>query len=371
VLIAAMLQAPQVLYHREQLPGPVASEGGLVRLGPHEMASRLSYFLWASMPDATLFAAADAGRLTTADEIGAQARRMLASPRTRVVVEDFITTWLDLANVADLTKSSSRFSPALARSMAAETRAFADEVMLGDQASPLKTLLTAPWSFVDAPLAQLYGIAAPAGGGVQRVNLDPSQRAGILTQGSFLARHAYDEYPSPDERGGVVLDRLLCLNIPPPPPVAPPPPPPLPGQTTRERHQAEIASPSCQPCHALLDPPGFAFENYDGLGAYRATDAGKTVDASGKLEGVVDPPLGFRNAIDLLGQLAGRHEVAECFARQWFRYAMRRREVPEEEDKLVALVQGLKGAGLGDLLIALAQSSQFRYRQPGSGEVLR
>jgi hypothetical protein len=370
-LIAAMLQAPQFLYHREQGPRPPLRDGPYLRLGPYEMASRLSYFLWASMPDPVLFAAADAGRLETIDEIAAQARRMLASPKARAVVEDFYLQWLEIADLAAAGAGAPRLSPELAQSMVAETRAFVDEIVLGTGNATLTDLLVAPWSYLDAPLAKLYGVAAPAGPGLQRVQLDPAQRAGIFTQASFLAWHANGQDSSPDQRGRVVLAALLCLDLPSPPVALPDQQPLLPGQTTRERHMAEIAPPQCASCHGLMDPPGFAFEHYDGLGTYRTSESGKLVDASGAIDerlSSLSSALRFRDAIDLMSQLAKRPEVTACMVRQWYRYAVRRLELDGEGAALDALSDRLTGAPLREILVALAQTRSFRMRQPGVGE---
>src|SRR6185436_14771335 len=193
------------------------------------------------------------------------------------------------------------YTPQLVEAMLKETAAFANEVFAGD--GKLERLLTGTPSAIDPALAKLYG--AP----------DPTQRAGVLTQASFLAMHANAADTNPVRRGAVVLRRLLCNDVQPPVNMdVGQPKPPAPGLTTRERF-AEHAENPCATCHRLTDPIGFAFENYDAIGAWRTTEQGKAIDASGTLA-LSGSDLKFKNAVELARGLAGAKDVRECLATQ-------------------------------------------------------
>jgi hypothetical protein len=374
-LVTAMLNAPELLYHREQGANPLTREGTLIRFGPYELASRLSYLLWASMPDQALLDAARDGKLTTTEGLVQQASRLYADDRARGAVEDFHWQWLEGDQLEELVKAPALvdFTPEVARSMAGESRAFAASLFFGPKADgKLETLLTGTDSFVDAGLAKLYGLPAPAGMGLQPVSLSAQERSGIFTRAAFLARKAEIDGSNPVARGDALLRRLVCLDIPSPNDIVIPPiPEPLPGVTTRQRVESVDNQMCAQACHAFIDPLGFAFENYDAIGAYRTTDQGKPVDASGTLRKVLaagDVP--FKNAVDLMPKLARSDEVTTCMSRQWLRYLMRRRELSSEEPTVAALARTLaaRGGDLRHLLFGLVRSRPFTHRTPMNGE---
>src|SRR6185436_10454398 len=241
-VVAAMLSSPFFLYRAEGANLPPVKEQGLVRFNPHELASRLSYTLWGSMPDDALFAEVDAGRLTTPEQIETQARRMLKDPKIADAIADFHLQWLYVDGLPKEPPKDPKFTaytPQLVEAMLKETAAFANEVFAGD--GKLERLLTGTPSAIDPALAKLYG--AP----------DPTQRAGVLTQASFLAMHANAADTNPVRRGAVVLRRLLCNDVQPPVNMdVGQPKPPAPGLTTRERF-AEHAENPCATCHKLTD----------------------------------------------------------------------------------------------------------------------
>src|SRR6185436_15482210 len=282
-LVTAMVNAPELLYHREQGPSPPIKDGRLVRFGSYEIASRLSYLFWASMPDQQLFDAARDEQLTS-DRIVQQARRLFEDPRTREGVEDFHWQWLEGDGLDQMVKDPALgdFSPALVRSMGDESRAFAASLFFGPQADgKLETLLAGTASFADAGLAKIYGLPAPMGTGLQPVTLDANQRAGIFTRAAFLARKAEASDSNPVMRGDAILRRMLCIELGIPPDVViPPVSEPRPGVTTRERFESVDQQLCGRACHGLIDPLGFALENYNAIGAYRTMDQGKAIDAS-------------------------------------------------------------------------------------------
>ncbi len=307
-VIEAVLQSASFLYRPELGVGDPATNG-VVPLAPYETASRLSYLLWGSMPDDVLLDAAGAGQLATPAQIEAQARRLLADPRAKDATREFFEQWLHLRGLDGASKDPTLypgFDDVTRASMFAESRAFFDWVMWQADGR-VETLLTAPTSFLDANTAKLYGVTLSGGGtGPQLTALDPTKRAGILTQPSLLSTLAKPNQSSPILRGKFVRERFLCQDLPPPPPnLVIVPPKVAPGATTRERFAQHDKDPACSGCHSLMDPIGFGFEHYDAVGAYRTTDNGLPVDATGWFPGgALDVNGPFKDAIDLGNRLA-------------------------------------------------------------------
>jgi hypothetical protein len=368
VLMTAMLQSPFLLYHWEAATAPVAAEP-IVQLDSYQMASRLSYSLWATMPDDELFTEADKGFVALPSAIEAQARRMIADPRFVDGFVSFVRQWLRLHDTTQLAKTSLAYTPELARSMMKETTAFVAAVLGGG--GRLEDLLTSSTFQIDPVLGALYGVPGLSGGDLRPATLDRSQRAGILTQGAFLASNADADSPHPVNRGLVVTRQLLCLPIDDEPvnvdipAVATPPS----TATNRQRWEMHGALPCAAKCHNLIDPAGYAFEEYDAIGAYRTLDMSQTVDASGVIP-VAGNPLSFRDAPDLLRQLFKRAETAPCLARQWLRFALGRPEGAGDQRSLQAAGDAFRGAGydIRTLLTALARSRSFNHRTVSAGE---
>jgi hypothetical protein len=299
------------------LPG-VADE--VVPLDNWEMAARLSYFLWRSMPDAELFRAAAAGELTEPANVAAQARQMLGDPRVADTVWSFHEQWLGVKHAAQVEKDSTAFAdftPQIASLMYDETRAFVDYVIWQSDAR-LPTLLSSNTTFRNAALSAFYGDSNVLGSALEPVSL--TERPGILAQGSFLATHAKPTETHPIERGLFVREKLFCQTPPPPPDDVNTDLPPLqPGLTTRERLEQHRADPACAGCHTLFDPIGLGLENYDATGRWRDTDNGDTIDASGTLSGT-DVDGDFVGPVELANRLTQSAQVSDCVMRQWFRF---------------------------------------------------
>ncbi len=364
-VIEAVLQSADFLY-RVEFGATSQAQGSVLPLTPYEMASRLSYFLWDSMPDATLFAAADANELSTKDQLATQARRLLQSPNAHPAIRQFFLEWLTENELSTVSKSATvypAFTGTLHSSMQNETQAFLDWVMWTSD-HKLPTLLTSPVSFLNSELAAVYGVSGVTGTALQQVQLDPTQRAGVLTQLSMMTLLGKPDRSSPVLRGKFIRDQVLCQPIPPPPQnLVITPPMVTPGVSTRESFVMHEAVAACKGCHALMDPIGFGFENYDGIGQFRTVDQGQPVDSTGTLSGTdVDGP--FNNAIDLIKRLAGSQQVSDCFATEWFRYAFGRGESTDDTCSL----QSLKGAftssqlDIQELLVAVTQTDAFRFR---------
>jgi hypothetical protein len=370
LVVQVILQSPSFLYHAEGAAGGVR-EGNLLRLGPHALAARLSYFLWSSMPDAELFAAADADALKTPAQIEAQARRLLKAPKAADALASFALQWLETPSVAALEKSSSSFTADTARAAADEARMFMTDLLAGPGDGRLATLLTARTTFMNAGLAKLYGVDGVSGSALVARPLDPNQRAGVLTQTAFLATHAAGADSHPVKRGIVVLERLLCEHPPSPPQEVPDPKPPAPNLSTRERFAEHATNAGCAGCHKLFDDIGFAFETYDGLGRFRTMDGGKPVDASGTFTTGGGETFRFAHARELAEALARSPQVRACMTRQWLRFALGREDGPGDAAAIAAVTEAYarKDADLRELLVALTTSRSFLYRTPAAGEV--
>jgi hypothetical protein len=313
-LLVRLLTSPDFLYH------VAVGDPATGRLTDHEMAARLAYLLWETMPDAELMAAADSGSLTDPADVELALQRMLADPRTQRTLSRFYMGLFRLDEVDGVFKDQAVYPDfaALKPSMQASVeRLLADHIASGD----LEALLTSPDAYVDDTLAAFLGVAAPGPGQLTRVTLDDTRYAGIMTQPAFMAVLGKSQRSAPIIRGVFVLSRLLCSPTDPPPPGAEVIPPDPPGITTTRAFFASLTSPpSCQGCHARIDPLGFAFEHFDGIGRWREQDNGHPVDATGTFamsEG--DEPLAFDGSVELLRELAGLPEVRRCVVERWFR----------------------------------------------------
>ncbi len=373
LVIEGVLQSPAFLYHWEAPPAAPVREGMLVRLSPYEVASRLSYFLWGSMPDKDLFAAAAGNKLGTPAEVDAQARRLLADPRAKDAVTAFFEDWLSLDGLKDKAKDAKaypEYNDALKTAMTGESRAFFQNVIF-DGDGRWGTLLGATYSFVNQALGGVYGLPQVRGTAMQRTDLDPKQRAGFLTQAGFLTLTGAADGSHPVRRGLAVYEKLLCRELPPPPANVPPAKPPTPGVSTRQRFVEHDLNECAKACHAQMDSIGFAFENYDGIGKYRTMDSGQPVDATGSVS-LDGSSKSFANAVELSGLLARSDDTRRCFATEWMRFALLRAETAADQASIntAAATFARPESGVRDLLVAVATSRTFRYRSPSPGEVL-
>lgn len=315
-----ILQSPQFLYRLEhpveggELPGP----GEFAPLGSYELASRLSYFLWSSMPDDELLAAAASDALSSPAQLEAQARRMLEDDRAKDAFLHFHEQWFDLERVDTVTKlPEDNFDEGLRAAAKQEALRFVEHVIFDEQGT-LLDLLTSNRTFINDRLAAVYGVPAPEPGAWVEVELDGSQRAGFMTQVAFLAGHGHPLNPSPVLRGVYGLKDVLCWPLGAPPPVAEAMTIPEGSEdlTNRETYAALTAADECQYCHELINPVGFAFEHYDTLGRWRDLDNGQPVDATGHFQ-----DSSFNGAPELMSALAGRADVHRCVSRKWLRFA--------------------------------------------------
>lgn len=364
IVLQALLTSPNFLY-RVETGVPSATEPYSV-LTSWELASRLSYFLTGTMPDEALFAAAESDSLATVEGIESEARRLLSLPAARDNVAEFFSGWLNLFAVDRLQRDPEHFASwdsQLPPLFYQETRSFATNVIF-DGEGDLPTLLTAPFTYGDPQLAAYYGgTAGPVENGVARIELPPTQRAGLLTQASFLATHAKEIQTDPVKRGKFVRERMLCQGIPAPPADLMVTAPTIePGSTTREWFVQHEEDPVCAACHVLIDPIGLAFENYDAIGQWRDQEQGSDIDASGDLT-ATDVSGPFNGVVEMTAKLAESEIATECFVRYWFRFAFGRGEGDEEAARIATITSEFNTADkdVQELLVALTRTPDFRY----------
>ncbi|MFO0604265.1 MAG: DUF1592 domain-containing protein [Polyangiales bacterium] len=365
--LQAVVLSPHFLFRVELDPDPTSL--AVHPLNDHELAARLSYFLWSSMPDDALFALADAGRLRDPATLRAQVERMLADPKARAFVDNFAGQWLFTRAVPEHDADPARFpgfTAAVKTSLRAETEAYFEHFLRDDVG--MGEFLTADYSFLDDTVARYYGVTAPAGTGLRRTTLPPTRR-GVLSQGSLLAVTSHPDRTSPVRRGQWVLNQLLCAPPPPPPPnVEGLPVEAMPTGTLRQRMERHRTQPSCASCHALMDPIGFAFEGFDAVGVARTTDSGFPVDTTGTLPGTGEP---FTDNASLAALLQRDPRFPRCVTQQVFTYALGRGPANYDQPVIDQITSEWSGAGmrLRDLVVRVVTSESFTSRrgEPAGG----
>ncbi len=283
-----LLLDPEFLFKIERDPEGVAPDTAY-RVSDLELASRLSFFLWSSIPDEELLSLAEQGRLSEPAILEQQVLRMLGDSRASTLVSDFAGQWLLLRNLSSFQPDPEAFpyfDDNLRNAFQRETELFVDSLLQEDRS--VTDLLDADYTYLNERLARHYGIEGVYGSRFRRVTLSDEKRKGLLGHGSILMATSYPKRTAPTLRGKWILENIL--GAPPPPP-----PPDIPalmetdagGQvlTMREQMQQHTTNPSCSVCHARMDPLGFALENYDAIGLWRSTDGGSVIDASGELPG--------------------------------------------------------------------------------------
>jgi len=364
-----VLSSPAFMFRLEFDANPDAFESH--PLTDYEVASRLSYLLWDSMPDSALFAAAAGGTLQTDAGLTTELERMLSDAKADAFIDDMAGMWLHGRKLATLDRDYTLYptwDDELRSAMQQETKSFFTEFFTMDL--PVKQMLTANFSFANQRLAEHYGITGPTGTDLERVDLTGStQRLGILTQGTFLTSTSRSTRTAPVLRGKWVLDQLLCT---------PPPPPPadvvadleaanFEGLTLRERLELhKQAGASCYSCHAVMDPIGLGLENYDAIGAYRTEDPDGAIDPSGEIPGT--PPQPFSGALELAQILASDPRVERCLTQQVMTYGLGTKPtVPWVESILgSATAAGTTPVTVKSVLRTLVMSSAFRTRRAGA-----
>jgi len=386
VLAGALLQAPAMIYLEEQGTAVEGAPQDIRRLTAHELASRLSYFLWDTMPDDALREAADAEALHGEQELRAQVERMLDDPRADARLQRLLWTWMQLDGGPlhfSLEEADKReelypeYDPALQDAMREELEAFIADVLSGD--ASFEELLTSKRAWVNGTLAELYGVDAGGLGPDEWawVDLPASQRSGILTRAAFLTVFASTATQAPIRRGTFTLEEMLCVSLGSPPPDVDDSPidgGEQPGEegplTVREATEARTSEGQCAGCHSIINPVGFAFEHYDAIGRWQDQEvlSGQPVDSSGALLGTdADGPLA--DALELSSRLAGSEQVRGCFATHWFEEALGG-QVGELDDcaRDRVIEEFTTGGDLRELVTTIVLSDSFRHLNLGELE---
>lgn len=360
VVIEALLQSPDFLYRTEL--SDTRGEDGFVALNDWELASRLSYMLWDTMPDQELLDAAAAGELHTPEQIEAQVTRMLGDPRLKRPVEEFHEQWWDLnfEGLARDTEQFPEFTADIGPALEEEAQRFIEDVVFSGNGG-IRELLTAPYTMADTRVAPLYGAEVTAS--FQRLNFDPEVRRGILMQSGFLASHAHFAKTSPIHRGVFVHRRIMCTTLPDPPASVDFTLPPFDEniRTTRDQVTHHTSKSACVGCHSMINPVGFAFENFDAVGRERRTENDVEVDTTGAvlLDG---SEKSFANAVELVEALGESQQVRECYAGAWLRYVYQRDKTPSDRTTIEELSR--PGLSVKEVMRGLTRTKAFRVRAP-------
>jgi len=364
--IQAILLSPHFLFRIEQVPTPPLTTASARSISQHELASRLSYFLWSSMPDNALLAAADRGRLVQPEALVGQVRRMLLDPKSHSLIENFGGQWLQIRKLESVTPDRKRFpefDEYLRLSMLRETEMFFASIVREDRS--ILDFIDANYTYLNERLARFYNIPNVQGTEFRKVLLaTDAQRGGLLSQASVLTISSYANRTSPVLRGKWVLDNLIGAPPPPPPPDVPNLDEAKIGTASsmREQLQQHRKNEVCASCHKSMDPLGFGLENFDAIGAWRTTDGKFPIDASGTL------PDGrsFNGPQGLASILKAQPEAfAECLTRKLLIYALGRGLEPDDDPAVKKIVSGVVADKyrFSSLVLGIVKSPLFQKRR--------
>lgn len=358
-MLEVALQSPEYLYHLE-LGRPAADRpAGWGKLTDLELASRLSFLLWATGPDDELLGVALQGVLSTPVELENQARRLLRDERARVPVRRFYRGLMGVAAEATLGPRFPDFTAAIAQRLPAAFDRFIDDVTWGS-GGDFRTLLRSPRAWFDSETAGYYGVAVGAGAELQLVEQDPAYYSGLLTQSALLARPSFATYPV--FRGGAIARAFACLEIPAHPATFgdQDPKPELWGRPLVEQMNADKV---CAGCHQYIDSAGFALEHFDASGRFRDTDNGAPVNARGELR-YAEESQPFDGAAELAELIVASPRARDCFVRQWQTFAYGTTSADADACAQQQLTERFEASGgnILDLIVGLTQTDTFSYR---------
>ena len=366
--VRAVLVSPQFLFRVERDPAGVAP-GSPYRIGDLELASRLSFFLWSSIPDDELLDVAARGQLRNDAVLDAQVRRLLADKRAQALVDNFAGQWLQIRNIRGTTPDKNDFpdfDDNLRQAFERELDLFFDSIIREDRS--VLELPTADYTFVNERLAKHYRIPNVYGSDFRRVTLTSDARRGLFGKGGVLLLTSHADRTSPVVRGKWILDNVIGTPPPPPPSVVPPFPDDAPGSapTVRARMERHRASPACAGCHRLMDPIGLAMENFDAVGAWRSQDAGVAIDASGELtDGTrIDGVNALRDAL-----LTRPEVIVGTTVEKLMIYALGRGVEPYDMPAVRAIVRGAARGGyrFSSIVAGIVTSTPFEMRRAREG----
>jgi hypothetical protein len=364
-VIERSLQSAQFLY-RPEFGEPVDAAKNLARPTGYEMAARLSYLIWGSMPDPELFDAARQGKLSTTEGVREEAERLLAHDKAKESLRYFHTMLFGTGGLDHLERDATTFpafKPGMGKLFRQETELFLDDIVWNG-AGDIATIFSAPFTFVNGPLATFYGIPNVTGDAFQKVPVDTTRRSGLLTQASILTLTTPGTRTDPVVRGKWIYTKILCGTVPDPPLDVPELPDPIPGQPVRERLALHREADECKGCHALMDPLGLAFENFDGVGQWRDTENGAAIDVSGEVPEEIDVGGPFNGVVELAQKLAQSRDVRRCYAGRYLNFAYGR-AISEQDTCSRAAVETAFEQGQGNvkqLMLAVTQTDGFLLR---------
>jgi hypothetical protein len=369
-VVQGFFMSPNFLFRTEV--GVSQQAGAVTALNDYELASALSYMILDGPPDAPLMTLASQGKLRDKATLLNEAKRLLtSSPKAPVAMHSFLQQWLQIEDLLTTDKDAmvyTIYNPQVAADLMDETRLLLNSVVFdqgGDRS--FKTLLTAPFGFINARTAPVYGMSNVTGTALTRTMLNADQRRGILTSAAFLAAHADGDDTATVSRGRYFREEVLCDHVPPPDPKDAmfDPTKVTDDMTNRERLTAHAVNPSCKVCHQLFDGLGFSMENYDPIGRFRTTDKNKTIDPTGTVPLTSGTTLNFKNYVDLIDQLSKTPDIYTCFSTQYFSYATGRlpAQINECERKLVTDDFVKSGYKVDSLVLSVVNSPSFMARK--------
>lgn len=360
--VQAILVSPHFLF-RVELDSGHDANSPVQKLNDWQLASRLSYFLWSSMPDDELFRLAAAGELGKPEVLDGQTRRMLADKKSQALVENFAGQWLQIRNLSIVSPDRTQFKSFgehLRKAMLKETELFFESVVREDRS--VLDLIDADYTFLNEDLAFLYGIEGVEGNDFRRVQLKDKRRGGILTQASILTITSNPTRTSPVKRGKWIMEQLLGTPPPPPPPGVPELEQTELKGTLRQKMEQHRANAACAVCHNRMDPLGFAFENFDAIGRWRDRDDEAEIDPSGTLPGGKK----FSGAAELRTILRSQPDrFARNLARKMLTYAIGRGLEPYDNQAIgeIATRMAADDYKCSSLVLAVVNSEPFRMRR--------
>ncbi|MDX2023509.1 MAG: DUF1592 domain-containing protein [Deltaproteobacteria bacterium] len=379
-VVGTMLQSPQFLFRLEEGQGTISDKKSQP-LSNWEMASRLSYLIWDSMPDDDLFRAAEAGELMQSEKIEAQARRMLGDDRARGAMKEFFDEWLDNKRYSAFVAAPAKdreFYPTYdekqAKALIEGRDKFIEEAFFGGDHS-MTQLFSSTKGWVNDDVAYIYGVDKPGSAELKEVELNPAQRKGILTNPAIMAGMSHTTEQAPILRGGFIMERLLCAPSPPPPPgiITQIPFDENEAMTYRQRVEKTAEQGKCANCHKPLDSFGFLFENYNSIGAFQTEEQAKfkgmvyklPTNAKSTIMDTLDVNGEFDNAIPFVEKMGKSKQVAQCVVEHLWSWANARREVDEDGCAVVPLTTSFieNKFDMQKLVVDLVKNPSFRVRR--------
>ena len=363
--LRAVLVSPNFLFRVEH--DAPATQAGMHRVSDVELASRLSFFLWSSIPDDQLLAVAEKNKLSDPAVLSAEVKRLLADKRSQAFTDNFAGQWLYLRNLDQVKPDQDvfpEFDPTLKEAFDRETLLFFQAILRENR--PVTELLSANFTYLNQRLAEHYGISGVYGSQFRRVTLNDASRGGLLGQGSILTVTSYPNRTSVVQRGKWVLENIL--GSPPPPP-----PPDIPALeahskegkqlTMRQQMEQHRANPTCASCHSRMDPIGFSLENYDGDGKWRSKDAGTVIDVSGKMpDGTT-----FQGPAGLKDLILTKHkdEFIDTFTEKLMTYALGRGIEYYDRPSMRAIIRDAEkqNTTIPALIESIVKSPEFQMRR--------